>query len=99
MFYSWSCIQTEHVVYALTTSDLTKDCPICSQPVQPEEDIDRDFILTMLSDAAERMNLDGPPTYFYNVTQTVLFHPTYGIKVCAPGNEIGLPGQVPGWDL
>jgi len=68
-------------------------------PTEPSEDIDRDWIIQLLSETAELMNIGGPPVYFYNLTQTVLFHPTYGIKVCAPGNEIGLPGQVPGWDL
>ena len=99
-YFSWTCQQTDdHVVYALTESGLTKDCPICSQPVEPYDDIDKAEILRILAVSSEAMNQGGPTVYFYNITQTVLFHSIYGIKTCIPGNEVGMPGQVPGWNL
>lgn len=98
--YSWACIEDDHRVYALTEDSETKDCPICHAPVEPWDDIDLKFIEgVLIRDAAQQMNLDGWPTYFYNITQTAVFHPKWGIKTCAPGDEPGLPGQVPGWDL
>ena len=67
--------------------------------MEPWDNIDLQFIEgVIIPDAAEQLNLNGYTTYFYNITQTVVFHHKWGIKICAAGDEAGLPGQVPGWN-